>query len=176
LKAWGYTVYEDGVGWDETMKDAILHDELPAFGSYDSVPIYQSDFSSDIDGWTKTESDGGAVSLSVSDNKLVCNVTNGGVGGLSVRVYSPAHEATKNGIFRTTLTVSGDYVFFGIMENDEFSWTNVYDLDGGGTYTRVYTYMMAWDTDLSNHLRFMLGGSTGTFNIESILIEELIPL
>ncbi|MCK4500330.1 hypothetical protein KAU11_07525 [Candidatus Babeliales bacterium] len=159
--------------FDDSIKDALFYDDLPAFGTYDSTVIYQSDFSSDTDGWTTFTTGGGGLSLSVVDNELWCNVTSAGTGTADVRALSPSHLATKDAIYRVTYTIRGDKSFCADKINDNFSWHNITALDGGGTYSRVYTYWMAYYTDPSNQVSFLLGGDTDDIYIQNVLIEEI---
>ncbi len=158
-----FGVYKNG--WLKG-KDALLHDPMPEFGTYKSTVLYQSDFS-DIDGWTSR-----GASLSVSGGRLVCNVTNPGSTAMDVRVFSPSHIATKGKIYRVSYKISGKKSFCADILNNRFSWHNIYDLDDSG-YSRVYTYWMAYDTNASNTIQFLLGGSTGLFYIENVLIERI---
>jgi endoglucanase len=153
--------------WDDSIKDALFYDALPAFEAYDSIIIYQSDFSLSNDGWTIFVDNGAGMTTAPRDGSLLCWVTDVGTGPLDAQIISPAMTAAKDSMYRVTYTISsiGGKPFLADIINDEFNWKNITELDGGGEYSRVFTYEMAWDTDASNHIRFLLGASSDSIYI-----------
>lgn len=165
-----FGVYKDGIGWQTGLRDALISDAYPDTMTYSDSIVYEADFSSTTDGWTENAD----ITLSVSNDSLVCVVNSAtGTPNESI-VYSPVFGLTKNKTYKITYVIShnGTKAFMADKLGSDYAWHNIYNLDGT-EYTRVTSFVHAYDTDSSAKMGFLLGSSTGTFYVEEFKIEEI---
>lgn len=152
--------------------NAIVGREL-ILKDYSSEVVLQDNFDS-VGSWIVYQTGGGAVNISVSDNKLVANVTSSDYNYLNARVWSPKFDLEKNSIYRVSYTLSSDInkdLAHKYMGNH--SWYYTYGVNTIPV-SRKHTYIMPTDTQYSTRFEFLLGGSTGIVYIENFKIEKLI--
>ena len=159
--------------------DALLHNEMPEPTPIVATPIYTSNFSTGTDGWTLNTQGGASGSLTVSNNKLVAAITNGGTESWHVQLVKNGISLEKDKMYRISFkaqaTADRSATFYAGKASDPWSAYSGYNGISIGTTesTFVFSFTMTNPSDPIARLVFDLGKNVTGVTISEIKVEEL---
>lgn len=170
---------------DETTKefipellDALLHDELPEANVAQLSPVYTSNFSSDVDSWTRNVHQGAAASLSGGSGALTLDITNGGSAIWHVQLRRAGINLQQGRTYRVTLTGSsaeGLTASTTVAENvgsfNPYSGISMLRFPPEGI-THTFFFRMNNASDSNARINLDIGLAAGTLVLSEVRIEE----
>ena len=108
--SWAYWEFSAGFGIYnpdteellDPLVDALLHNEMPEPTPIVATPIYTSDFSDGVDGWTLNTSNGASGSLTATDGQLNVSISNGGMEAWHVQLMKTTIALEQDKMYRVS--------------------------------------------------------------------------
>jgi len=147
--------------------------------------IYESDFSSGVDGWAANQNGGGSVNVYVEDGVLIANEIVPGTNTYDIQLFKPNITLVQDGSYKLTVVVKavpeqgGFSLSLSVGDGDGRDGYQPYD--GGGkiplTDTEYATYekefvMGSADTPAARIL-LDIGNQTNGIMVQSVKLEKL---
>lgn len=185
--SWAYWEFSAGFGiyhpatqqYVPELVDALLHNEMPQATPVITRPVYTSDFSGGVDGWSLIQQGGAAGGISTSGNALAVSISSGGTEAWHLQLVKNNIPLEQGKRYRLSFSAEA-----GAERNITFyagkastPW-NAYSGYNSVTITSLQTtysfiFTMTSATDQVARLVFDLGTTTGSVNISSVKVEEL---
>ncbi len=185
--SWAYWEFSAGFGiynpdtetYNDDLVNALLINEMPEPLTFERTLLYQSDFTSTMDGWSLNvnNTDGASGQLIQGDNSLQVNI--GEIGSQSWHIQLSRNgfslETGKKYSFTYTGTATSSRNVYAYMGKGSPNW----DQYGGasatlteteGTFSGVFDMVAS---DPNARMVFDLGGSTENVTISDVRVEEL---
>ena len=185
--SWAYWEFSAGFGiYNPTTQeyvpglvDALLHNEMADATPVISKPVYTSDFSGGVDGWSLNEQGGADGGLSASGNELAISIATGGTEAWHLQLVKNNIRLEEGKLYRLSFsaaaTADRGITFYAGRASSPW---NAYSGYNGVSITTqettyTFTFTMNSETDPAARLVFDLGTTTGDVNISNVKVEEL---
>ena len=164
-----FGIYDNATGFIQDELYALIDAPMPASTPYTASTIYQSNFTSGVDGWSVF----GDATLVATAGELAVLINNGGDEAFDTYVYRTI-PLYKGKVYRISYTIrsSANRGFIAERLGSKFPWHNIRNVDQSG-YTRVNSFWMSYDDQPTAIIRFGIGDSEATFYVSDFEFEEL---
>ena len=185
--SWAYWEFSAGFGiydpasqeYVAPLVDALLHNEMPEATPVFSSPVYTSDFSGGVDGWSLSLQGGAAGSLASSDNQLTVSIEAGGTEVWHLQLAKNNIRLEQDKLYRISFSAKASaergITFYAGRASSP--WNAYSSYNGVSITTQLneysFTFTMTDETDPAARLVFDLGTNTGAVNISRVKVEEL---
>jgi len=188
--SWAYWEFSAGFGiynpaTDELLNplvDALTYNLMPEPTPVSSTPIYVSNFSGGLDGWTISLQGGAGGSMTATGGKLNISITNGGTQSWHVQVVKNNIPLTKGKMYRVSFKAQAaanrTATFYAGKASDPWNAYSGYNGISIGTTEASYTFSFTMNnpTDPASRLVFDFGTSVSGVSISDIKVEELTTI
>lgn len=174
----GFGIYEpNGQTYVDELVNALIHNEMPEPATYERTTLYQSDFSTDNDGWSLAANNGASAQLNRANNALSVNISSVGSQNWHIQLSKNGFslQAGKKYSYSFTGSATDSRATSCYLGKSSDPWTQ-YSSTGATLTTTEQTFSGVLDmteSDGSARMVFDLGSSTENVTIKNIKVEEL---
>lgn len=185
--SWAYWEFSAGFGiynpstqqFITPLVDALVHNEMPEPTPVFATPVYVSDFSSGVDGWSLNLQGGAAGNISANSGKLTVGISAGGSEAWHVQLVKNDVRLEQGKLYRLSFVAESesDRHLTAYAGKASSPWNSYSGYFGANvtplsmTFTTSFT--MTGPTDASARLVFDLGTNDADIILSNIKLEEL---
>lgn len=185
--SWGYWEFSAGFGiYNPTtmqyvagLVDALLRDEMPEPTPVFFDAVYESDFSSDSDGWSLGQQGGASATLQAGQDQLNISIAAGGTEAWHVQLVRGNVLLEKDKVYRLSFRgksqTDRSVTFYAGKASSPWNAYSSYNTVNLSTQEHTYhfTFTMTSATDAAARLVFDLGANTAAVTITEVKVEEV---
>ncbi|ASB47982.1 cellulase family glycosylhydrolase [Alkalitalea saponilacus] len=176
-----FGIYNRNTGNYRTeLVDALLNNSMPEPASLNSHIIYESDFTEGEDGWAFQLGGEAAGTMSVENNQLEIEITNGSSLGWHAQLFRPNISLENGKLYRFSFSASASFsgnstVYMGRNAPDWDAYSDHHGVQFTSELQHYsYSFTMNADSDPEARMAFDLGGNTGLFVLRDVKVEEVL--
>ncbi len=185
--SWTYWEFSAGFGiynpvtktYYQELVDALLHNPMPEPTAVHTTTVYESNFSSNTNGWNLSLNTSATGSLSIDNNSLHLDITNKGAEGWHAQmtrqnIHLEANQNYQLSISGRSPTGRSATVYVGRDSNPWNAYSDYYSpLFTSNNETFAYSFKMGNVSDPVARIAFDIGNESGVIILSSIKLEKI---
>jgi endoglucanase len=185
--SWAYWEWSAGFGifnpssntYNSPLVNALIKNPLPAPTRTILTKVYQSNFTTNTDGWSINNANGARSTISASNGELNIKIDAIGTASWNVQMIKAPIALTKDKTYRLSFegksTTSNGFTYYAGKASDPWNSYSGYASPQMTTEYKEYStvFSMTSPTDLSARISFDLATKIGNLTIRNIKLEEV---